>query len=542
MQVTEFNDVKVYNLSAGKSLPQFLEEAKKTSKSLRYNEDFRRRIDLIQDFEFNVASSRVRLSSDGRCIVAAGVYPPEVRLFETRELGLKCSRGLHTEVVDFLFLSEDWRKLAFLLDDRTIEVHSQYGRHHRLRVPRAGRSLCYDSESCVLFVGGSAAEVVRLDLEGGAFQAPVALRRIEEVHQVSINPELPVLSCAGDGGLVESYDLRDLTQPLQSLCVCDSNKGSQDRSHVTCCVYSDSGMQFAAGTAAGIIRVFDVRSSRPVAERNHMNGYPIRSVCFHVRTEDSGELIVGSADCKSVKFWDASSAAMVASVESKSTINDLTVYPRSGLFFVPTDEQRIGVYFVPTLGLAPRWCSFLDSMTEELEESKQKSVFDDYQFVTNDQLEQLGGTELIGSKFLRPYMHGYFMDHRLHAKLKAAAEPFAFEEYRKQRIREKVDAKRKMRTRVRKKVDVNPDLHQRLQVVADEGQETGVSRKRKDAGENAKKLLTDERFQALFADPDFAIEESGGGGSMAPQRSAKALARTARRKRSGEGVAGGRRG
>ena len=126
-------------------------------------------------------------------------------------------------------------------------------------------------------------------------------------------------------------------------------------------------------------------------------------------------------------------------------------------------------------------------MAQELEESKQKSVFEargkaqstqlkpftvhssgiasyeieDYQFVTKDQLEQLGASEsgdldsqpkdwqaswvsrvsksglrLVGTKFLQPYMHGFFMDYRLHAKLKAALEPFAFEEYRKQKARD----------------------------------------------------------------------------------------------------------
>jgi len=51
-KVTEINGVKTYNMSAGKSYHQFIEEAKKNNKSLRYNEDFRRRIELIQDFQF----------------------------------------------------------------------------------------------------------------------------------------------------------------------------------------------------------------------------------------------------------------------------------------------------------------------------------------------------------------------------------------------------------------------------------------------------------------------------------------------------------
>ena len=35
-------------------------------------------------------------------------------------------------------------------------------------------------------------------------------------------------------------------------------------------------------------------------------------------------------------------------------------------------------YFVPELGPAPRWCSFLEGLTEELEESAAPALYDDY--------------------------------------------------------------------------------------------------------------------------------------------------------------------
>ena len=37
-KVTEINGVKTYNMSAGKTYSQFLNEAQKSSKSLRYDE------------------------------------------------------------------------------------------------------------------------------------------------------------------------------------------------------------------------------------------------------------------------------------------------------------------------------------------------------------------------------------------------------------------------------------------------------------------------------------------------------------------------
>lgn len=62
------------------------------------------------------------------------MYPPEIRLYETAELGLKCARRLDQEAVDAIFLGEDYKKIAILGSDRSIEFHAQYGKHHTLRV------------------------------------------------------------------------------------------------------------------------------------------------------------------------------------------------------------------------------------------------------------------------------------------------------------------------------------------------------------------------------------------------------------------------
>jgi ribosome biogenesis protein ENP2 len=49
----------------------------------------------------------------------------------------------------------------------------------------------------------------------------------------------------------------------------------------------------------------------------------------------------------------------------------------SGLMLLGLDASRVGSYFVPALGPAPRWASFLEGLTEELEEST-PSLYDDY--------------------------------------------------------------------------------------------------------------------------------------------------------------------
>ena len=64
------------------------------------------------------------------------------------------------------------------------------------------------------------------------------------------------------------------------------------------------------------------------------------------------------------------------------------------------------------MGHAPKWAAFLENLTEEMEEQKQTSVYDDYKFLTANELEQLNATHLIGTPYLKAYMHGYFLEMR----------------------------------------------------------------------------------------------------------------------------------
>jgi ribosome biogenesis protein ENP2 len=365
--------------------------------------------------------------------------------------------------------------------------------------------VCYDSEGCALYVGALSHEVYAIDLEAGQWRTPIQLQQLQEVNALAANPTLPVISCAGDG-LVESYDLRDTARPLQSLRVV--REGEKASGDVSCCAYSSSGMQFVAGTSSGLVRVFDVRSSNVLVERDHLSGYAVRTVTFHTRSVNDGGPVVCSADQKTVKIFDASTGSLEASIEHTSSINQLEMVPESGLFFLANDAEKIGIYFVPSLGIAPTWCSFLDNITEQLEENKQQSVFDDYQFVTREQLAELGGTDLVGTKFVQPYMHGFFMNAKLHQRLKDAVDPFAYQDYRRKQLKEKVEAKRKMRT-ASATVSVNKNLREKLQQKLEKGKDANKHR-HKEAAEKAQQLLSDDRFKELFVDPDFAIEEKVG--------------------------------
>ena len=75
--------IKVYDLSSGRSLPEFMEEAKKKKMKLKHLDEYRNRIELIQDFEFNISSQRVKVSEDQHYVIATGIYAPMVKIFDT---------------------------------------------------------------------------------------------------------------------------------------------------------------------------------------------------------------------------------------------------------------------------------------------------------------------------------------------------------------------------------------------------------------------------------------------------------------------------
>ena len=84
LKVSAPNGVKVYNVAGGKSLPDWLSQRKK--ESLRKDETFRRRVELVQELEFPTSSSRVKVSHDGNFLVVTGIHPPQARR-------LRCGEG-----------------------------------------------------------------------------------------------------------------------------------------------------------------------------------------------------------------------------------------------------------------------------------------------------------------------------------------------------------------------------------------------------------------------------------------------------------------
>ena len=497
----------VYNLAKGKTLPEFIEESKSKKQSLRYNDDFRRRMELLHDMQFKGSSSCVTISEDQNFIAASGAYPPEVRLFDLSDLGMKCVRRLDHEIIQTVFLSEDYRKLAMLCADRTIEFHAQYGKHHVVRIPKFGRSMKYDRATCLLYAASSSESIYRVDLEEGSFLAPLVSNCEGATHtSMALAPlGLPLLLAGLDNGAVQSWDTRDDSKPISSLVV------SVDGCEVRQIAWSGDGMQIACGLDNGVVKGYDIRSNRQALfEKDHRNDFPV--VGLHYVSKS----VIASADHRSVKIWDTLASEdrqLVGFVESRDKLNGLTFWPNSGLFFTPCDAPRVGTYFAPGVGPAPKWCAFLDTVADELNQqqtgkaadgSEVKQVYEDHIFLTREQLQALGAENLIGTSVVKAYMHGFWMDRKVHAKLRDVAEPFRFEQFQQQRVKEELEKKRPMRMPIRVKAETKGEVNQRLQRDLAEKMSKIENKK-----ENviATRILEDSRFSKLWSNKDFEVEE-----------------------------------
>ena len=217
------------------------------------------------------------------------------------------------------------------------------------------------------------------------------------------------------------------------------------------------------------------------------------------------------------------------SIIPANDLNDVHHIPGSGLIVLANEGIQMNTYYIPQLGPAPRWCSFLENLTEELEDQTTRTAYEDYKFVDRNELATLGLDHLIGTPALKPYMHGYFLSLKLYDAARAIVNPFAYAEYRERMLREKMDKLAESRIRAPKNlavgVKVNKGLAERIArekarekvragkkktkqgVGAAEYQEGGdADRMHVDVEKPG--LIKDPRFKALFEDPDFEVDET----------------------------------
>lgn len=429
------------------------------------------------------------MSPDNQFILATGTYKPRVKCYDVNHLSAKFERCFDSEVETFEVLSDDYSKMVFLHTDRYVEFHVAHGRHYKLRIPKFGRAMSYHQPSCDLFVVGSSSEIYRLNLERGQFLQPFE-SQCSGFNTSDVNPEHHLLCVGSSEGTIEAWDPRD-KKKCATLDVAMKIKNNRDFPAITSVKFKN-GLQMGVGTASGHVLIYDIRASEPLIIKDHLNRIPVKKIAFN-----SSQNVVCSLDSAMLKIWDETSGKQMAYIESTSNFNDFCTIPNTGMFFFAQEEEKMQTFYIPALGPAPRWCAFLDNLTEEIESETVQNIYDDYKFVTKQELLDLGLDHLEGTNLLKAYMHGYFVDMRLYLKAKSTVNPFTFEKYRKEKVTKKIEESRPQRLQVKSDVPkVNRDVALKFMEMEDIGKKT-----------KNPNLLHDNRFKAMFENPDFEVDK-----------------------------------
>ena len=140
----------------------------------------------------------------------------------------------------------------------------------------------------------------------------------------------------------------------------------------------------------------DVRYDRKMFSIRSAYNEPINSIHF---MENSNKNILFS-NKKQIKITDGD-GQFFTSIEPETSINMFTIVKNSGLLLAALDDPKVGCFFVPQLGSGPKWVPYVDNITEELEENHMNMVYDEYKFVSHQEIEDLGCENLIGTKMLK---------------------------------------------------------------------------------------------------------------------------------------------
>lgn len=384
------------------------------------------------------------------------------------------------------------------------------GCHYEVRLPRYGRDLVYDrhsTEALVPAVGIDAdgkGEVFRLNLElgrylksyqievggddetGGGLQGGVG---VGSVNTAAIAENTHNLLAFGTSiGTVEFWDPRSKSR----VALLAGHEGE-----ITALDFSPSGLSLVTGSSTGIMQIFDMRRPVPLLKKDHGYGFAVQKI-IHTTTASQEKKIL-SADKRIIKLWDEATGDPWTSVEPVVDINDVAWCKNTGMILTANEGKQQHAFFIPQLGPAPKWCSFLDNMVEEMAEEVHTETYDNYKFLTLPELKQLSLDHLVGkTNLLRPYMHGYFVASKLYEQARLIANPYVWEEERMKRVKDKVEKERASRIRGGKKVKVNQQLVDRLLKKQENREQVDVK-----AG-----VLGDERFSKLFEDEEFVVDET----------------------------------
>ncbi|KAJ9115526.1 hypothetical protein QFC22_005288 [Naganishia vaughanmartiniae] len=590
--LTKIYTVNGPSSTSSSSLPTWLTTKVRTKKSTGKRQRTQHtlgQLELIQNFTFPQSAIKIKTTPDGDFAMGTGTYKPMIKVWDLNALTEKFTRVTDAENVDFVLLGQDWTKSLHLQGDRSLQLHTQGGLHYTLRLPTYGRCLAYHAPSCEVLVGATGREVFRFNLEEGRYMIPLKVGQrggsgkgkekeedtdIEGVNCIDVNPTHGLWSLGLEGATtnhIEFWDPRSRTAltslhlPVSSLLPTTTSRSSVTKPFSITALKSHptDGLSYAVGTSTGHTLLYDIRSAKPFAVKDQGYGEALKTVDWMLGSAAAGGNggAVLSADSKVVKVWNKyDPSSNIFSLHPPAPLLHIHAIPHTGLLLASTDSPTPNAYYIPELGPAPKWASFLDGVTEELEDDADgvsggtgvgKGAYADYKFVDREELDtyvvsafivpsmprrlitlfclvtaphSIGLTHLIGSPQLKPYMHGFFLSLPLYTKARLIANPLSYTEHRDRLLATKLAEESESRIRAKKaQPKVNKALAERIRR-NEEREEAKEKKKRErlgraDAEEEeaeedvaadkpaAKNILSDPRFQELWKNPDFEVDE-----------------------------------
>ncbi|KIH88207.1 ribosome biogenesis protein ENP2 [Sporothrix brasiliensis 5110] len=510
MKLSNVGTAPVYTVSGPslRSLPDWLAQKKK--RGLKHDPEFANRVELLQDFEFTGASSCIRVSEDGEWVMSTGTFPPQIHVHNLYQMSLSFSRHTVSLNNKFVLCSTDYSKSIHLQEDRRIEFHTPNGCHYHVRIPRFGRDIVYDRRATEVLVpaagldGDGQGEVFRLNLELGRFQKSYQIDvgsddGVERGLQGSIG-----VGCVNTAAIAEqSHGLSAFGTSLGSVEFWDTRSRARVATlqthdgEITALDFSRSGLSLATGSSTGIVQMYDLRRPTPLLTKDLGFGARVNNL-IHMTTSSDEKMLLAS-DRRAIKIFDVVTGDPWATIEPEVDISAVAHCPDSGMLLSANEGRQQHAWFIPMLGPAPKWCTFLERLVDEMAEEVSSTTYDNYKFLTLPELRALSLSHLVGkTNLLRPYMHGFFVASKLYDQARLIANPHVYEEERMKRVKEKIEKERATRIRETKKVKVN-------QKTVDALLKKQEKRQKVDA---AAGLLGDDRLGAFFEDEELAIDET----------------------------------
>eukprot|EP00917_Polyrhabdina_sp_WS-2016_P023836 GHVP01051524.1.p1 GENE.GHVP01051524.1~~GHVP01051524.1.p1 ORF type:complete len:415 (-),score=87.92 GHVP01051524.1:12-1256(-) len=386
MDISNDEMMAVYNISGYKHTNITKELSKKKLKKVK---EWRGRIELIKGFSFPTAATKLRFTPDGRSLIGAGVYPSLYKVFNLGNLTTQYERSVSSEILEIICLGDDGKNLVLMGTNGLLEFHNERDRIETVKIPFDGRGMFYNRDNCENVVFGSSCNAIPFDLNVGRFTREFETRS-PNIRSGCYSNIHGMYVFGGSKGNLSFFDSRcsnkEIIEPLKEI----NNKNIG----IDSLCFMEDGLNLMVGKEDGVIDSYDIRGTEKIFTKDHFYGEPIIKI---VQSED----FVLSSDRKVIRIWYRKTGKTKGSIESNTDINDFCV--DLGYIGLACEEEEVQSFYIPELGVSPRWADAIDGIIDSIEKRD-----DEKAFVTELDIKNKETLEKAV-----PVMHGYIINENI---------------------------------------------------------------------------------------------------------------------------------